>query len=277
MPMQKKLNKREIRKFRKAIWDYYRTHGRHKLPWRKTKNPYRILVSEIMLQQTQVDRVIPKYKQFIKTFPSISSLGKASLAEIIAVWQGLGYNRRAVSLYKTAGILNNQYRGRVPSSPDVLKNLPGIGEYTASAIAAFAYNKPVLLIETNIRTVYIHFFLSGKKMVHDSEIKALLEQTVDNGQIREWYYALMDYGAMLKKIHRDLNTRSVHYSRQSRFEGSTRQVRGRIISLLLENGPAGKQKIRNSVELSDHNLDEILDKLRHDGLIAKNGSLYIIA
>lgn len=275
--MKKKLNKGEIRKFRKVIWDYYRTDGRHELPWRKTKSPYRILVSEIMLQQTQVERVIPKYKQFIKTFPSISSLGETSLAEIIAVWQGLGYNRRAVSLYKISGILKNQYKGRVPSSPEVLKKLPGIGEYTASAIAAFAYNKPVLFIETNIRTVYIHFLISGRKKVHDSEIKTLLEQTVDNGQIREWYYALMDYGAMLKKRNHDLNTRSVHYSRQSRFEGSTRQVRGRIIRLLSENGPASKQKLRNSVELSDHNLDEILDMLRHDGLIIKKGSLYGIA
>ena len=275
--MKRKLNKREIRKFRKVIWDYYRTHGRHELPWRKTKSAYRILVSEIMLQQTQVERVIPKYRQFIKTFPSISSLGKASLTEIIAVWQGLGYNRRAVSLYKIADILKKQYRERVPSSPEVLKTLPGIGEYTASAITAFAYNKPVLFIETNIRTVYIHFFTSGRKKVHDSEIKALLEQTVDNGLIREWYYALMDYGAMLKKKHRYLNTRSIHYSRQSRFEGSTRQVRGRIIRLLSENGPASKQKLRNSLELSDHNLDDILDKLRHDGLIIKYGSLYGIA
>lgn len=275
--MQKKLNKREIGKFRKAIWDYYRIHGRHELPWRKTKNPYRILVSEIMLQQTQVERVIPKYKQFIKNFPSISSLEKASLTEVIAVWQGLGYNRRAVSLYKIAGILKNQYKGRVPSSPDVLKTLPGIGDYTASAIVAFAYHIPVLFIETNIRTVYIHFFLSEKKKVYDAEIKTLLEQSIDIGQAREWYYALMDYGTMLKKQYRNLNVKSIHYSRQSRFEGSKRQIRGCIIRLLLTNGPAGKQKIRNSVALSDHNLDEILDKLRQDGLIAKSGSLYSIA
>jgi A/G-specific adenine glycosylase len=275
--MEKKLSKREIRKFKKCIWDYYHTHGRHELPWRKTKNPYRILVSEIMLQQTQVERVIPKYKRFIKSFPSVISLKKASLAEIIAVWQGLGYNRRAVFLCKIAGILIRQHKGRVPSSPDVLKTLPGIGEYTASAIAAFAYDKPLLFIDTNIRSVYIHFFLSGKKKVHDAEIRVLLEQTIDNETVRDWYYALMDYGTMLKKRYRDLNRQSVQYSRQSRFEGSTRQIRGRIIRLLSEYGPARKQKIRKSVELSDLNLDDILDNLRHDGLIRKNGTLYTIA
>lgn len=271
-----KLTTHQIRKFQNAIWDYYHLYGRHNLPWRKTRNPYRILVSEVMLQQTQVERVIPKYNLFIRKFPSLLSLACARLSGVIAVWQGLGYNRRAVYLKRTATHIAGNYKGRIPRSPDILQTLPGIGNTTASAIAAFAFGQPTIFIETNIRTVYIHFFLTRKRKIHDKEIAVLLEQTLDYRNIREWYYALMDYGVHLKKQQNNLNKRSVHYTKQSRFEGSSRQVRGKIIRLLSENGKMTKRKIEQAIQLQNHDLGGILTQLQKDGLIHKKGRTFLI-
>ncbi len=274
--MKHKLTHRHIKAFRKTIWNYYHNNGRHHLPWRKTKSPYRILVSEIMLQQTQVERVIPKYKQFLKTFPSLKSLARAPLSEVVAVWQGLGYNRRAVSLKKTAGMLAEKYNARVPWSPQELQSLPGIGQSTASAIAAFAFNKPVPFVETNIRTVYIHFFFPKKKKVHDNEIISLVEQTMDSTNPREWYYALMDYGVYLKKSINNLNSRSIHYTKQSRFKGSSRQIRGKIVRLLSLNGGMSKRKLEQTIQAKNHEIDTILWQLQKDGLIRKKGRTFVI-
>lgn len=272
-----KLTDKQIKKFQKTIWEHYKHNGRHYLPWRKTRNAYRILVSEIMLQQTQVERVIPKYREFIRIFPTLTALANAPLSDVVSVWQGLGYNRRAVSLRKTASVIANDYSGRIPRSPDLLENLPGIGHATANSIAAFAFNRPVTFVETNIRTVYIHSFLSRKRKVHDDLIITLLEQTVDTGNPREWYYALMDYGVYLKKAKRNINNRSAHYTKQSPFEGSARQVRGAVIRLLTLNESMTKRGIERSLPPSPHNLEDVLNRLIKDGLIRKVGRKYSIS
>lgn len=275
--MSKRLTRQQIKKFQKTIYRYYHACGRHDLPWRKTKRPYHILVSEIMLQQTQVERVIPKYRLFLKTFPSIKSLAQAPLSDVIAVWQGLGYNRRAVALKKSARLIIDNYNGRLPRSPGALQNLPGVGHATASAVAAFAFNQPVLFIETNIRTVYIYHFYQSRKKIHDDDIYPLLEQTIDTENPRQWYYALMDYGVYLKKRKIKLNDRSVHYTKQSRFEGSIRQTRGEIIRLLAQNGGMTRKEIGRKLTATQHNITDILKHLEKDGLVRKTGRTFVIA
>lgn len=220
--------------FKKKVWEYYYGHCRS-LPWRKTRNPYRIVVSEIMLQQTHVDRVIDKYKEFINIFPDFSVLGRASLREILRVWQGLGYNRRALYLKQIARIITQEYNGRMPHDPSLLKALPGIGNATASAIAAFAFNKPVVFLETNIRALFIHSFFNDRADVSDREILPLVEKTLDASNPRQWYYALMDYGALIKKQYRNPSTKSAHYTKQSPFKGSNRELRGLILKQLVEH------------------------------------------
>lgn len=221
----------EIETFRRAIRDYYKQHAR-RLPWRETDDPYRIYISEIMLQQTRVDRVIPKYNAFLQAFPSIHSLASAKLADVLAVWSGLGYNRRALNLKKAAEQVVERFGGEIPSEPSTLRTLPGIGPYTAAAIAVFAFGKPVPLIETNVRRVFIHEFFADRDNVNDRDIMPLVEQTLDRENPREWFYALMDYGSMLKQIVGNANRRSAHYTKQAPFEGSDRQIRGEVLRLL---------------------------------------------
>jgi len=228
----RKYTTREIKKFQRIVYDYYLNFGRD-LPWRSTDNPYEILVSEIMLQQTQVSRVVQKYVEFINTFHDIESLAEATLRDILTVWQGLGYNRRALSLKRLAEIVNATYGGYVPSHVSLLMQLPGIGNATANAVCAFAFNQPVVFIETNVRTVFIYHFFSTKDTVKDSEIRPLVERTLDYDNPKHWYNALMDYGVTLKKYCSNPGRKSAHHKEQSPFEGSARQVRGAILRALL--------------------------------------------
>jgi len=165
------------------------------MPWRETSDPYRILVSEIMLQQTQVQRVETKYKEFIAAFPAFPSLARAPLREVLRVWQGMGYNRRAIALRKIAQRVVAEYDGGLPDSVATLRTFPGIGAATAGAIVAFAFNKPTVFLETNSRRVFLHVFFAGRQRVKDSDILPLVETTLDREKPRQWYYALMDYGA----------------------------------------------------------------------------------
>lgn len=224
------MNKKE-QTFVAVVWKYYQEKGRHTLPWRKTKQPYHILVSELMLQQTQVDRVIPKYQAFIRQYPTVSKLAAAPLAEVLKSWQGLGYNRRAKFLHQAAQAVVAA-GGRFPKTYKALLLLPGVGPYTAAAIMVFAYNEPVPLIETNVRQVYLHHFFKHKTAVTDTEILQRVERTLPLKQPREWFAALMDYGVYLKQTHGNNTSKSKHYTKQSRFLGSDRQVRGAIIRLL---------------------------------------------
>lgn len=232
-----------IQKLLKEISSHYATHGRD-LPWRHTRDPYKILVSEMMLQQTQVERVIGFYKKFLKEFPTARKLAEAPLSEVLVGWQGLGYNRRGKFLHQAAKIITKDGFGG---------KLPGVGPYTAAAIDAFAHNRLTVFIETNIRTVFIHFCFKDKKEIADAEILPLVEKALkaavrQGTEPRDFYAALMDYGAYLKKSGVKLNARSKHYVKQSVFEGSKRQKRAAQLRQLLASGASDKEleKLLNS-------------------------------
>ena len=259
--------------FLEQLWAYYDQDGRHDLPWRSPQpdgsfTPYHILVSELMLQQTQVNRVIQKYRPFLERFPTVTALARAELGEVLRLWQGLGYNRRAKYLWQAARAIDSL--GRFPDSSAGLTALPGVGVNTAGAIQAYAFNQPALFVETNIRTVYIHHFLPKVEAISDSVIRSLLEQTIDTERPREFYWALMDYGSGLKRNIRT-NTQSKHYARQTKFEGSRRQVRGQILRALT-SGSLSRAELANRI--ADKRLDDVLMALQGEGLVVKKGAKY---
>lgn len=264
------VSKKTIRHFHRSIWQYYRRHRRN-LPWRRTFNPYRILVSEVMLQQTQVSRVLQKYPIFIKQFPNFKALNQAPVRNVLMVWQGLGYNRRALMLKKLSGIVMEKYRGELPQHQEILEILPGIGKTTAGAIAAFAFLKPSHFIETNIRRVYIHFFFPRRNKVSDAEILELVRRTVSKKDPREWYYALMDYGAMLGKTIANPNRRSMHYIKQSPFQGSHRELRGKLLRFLLKKRMVSASDIKDILGVSRADADVLLHEFIAEGIIGKSG------
>ncbi len=274
--------------FKKTVIDFYHFHKRH-FPWRDIENPYFILVSEIMLQQTQAPRVIEKFNEFITEFPTINTLAKASNEEVLRVWQGLGYNRRGIFLKKSAEKIVSEYEGIVPTNVEDLQKLPGIGYNTACAIVAFAFNKPVVFIETNIRTVFIHRFFTDKESVNDKDILPIIEKVLqapylptdyaenDNIDPRDWYYALMDYGVYLKKSFKNPSRKSSSYSKQSKFDGSRRQVRGEIIRLLLERKILSKKDLFSLINREELEIAEILAGLEKEGMITFKNQVYTIA
>lgn len=270
------LSRRTINLFRRIIYDHYHKAQRT-FPWRRTKNPYRILVSEVMLQQTQVERVLDKYSLFIRTFPNFKSLAHARLSEVLEAWQGLGYNRRAIALKKIAEIVMKDYKGRLPVKEEELLSLPGIGTYTASAICTFALNKPTLFIETNIRRVFIHFFFHDRTSIKDEEIIPLLESTLDRKNPREFYYALMDYGVRLKKEVQNPNMRSAHYQKQSRFQGSNRQIRGMILREVMKKGHIRETTLISKLKRDDLRVKENLEQLAQEGFLKRRGDTITIA
>ncbi|MDB5237543.1 MAG: A/G-specific adenine glycosylase [Parcubacteria group bacterium] len=266
----------DVRRFRKTVWDFYKKHGRHDLPWRTTIDPYRILVSEVMLQQTQVERVRGYYAAWLKRFSSIKALAKAPLADVLITWQGLGYNRRAKMLHDAAKMVIREYEGRMPTDPELLVKLPGIGPYTARAVAAFAANADVVFIETNLRTVVLHEFFSDKKSVSDAEILAILAEAFPKGKSREWYAALMDYGSYLKRSGVKVNAKSATYAKQSSFAGSGRQARGAILKELTNGAAPGK---RLEGLLGDDRIEQMNEQLRKllaEGMIEKQGARYAL-
>lgn len=267
---------KEQQRFVATVWQYWRQAGRHQLPWRATRDPYRILVSEVMLQQTQVDRVIPKYQAFLRAFPTVKKLAEAPLGDVLRLWQGLGYNRRAKLLQQCARAIRADHRGRFPQSYEALVQLPGVGPYTAGAIIAFAFNEPVTMIETNIRTVYLHHFFNDQTDVSDTALLPRIRETVDAERPREWYWALMDYGAHLKKSTGNPNRRSRSYTKQSKFAGSDRQIRGAIIRVLGE-GSCTKRAIYKKVsDFATERIDEQLAKLQEEGLVEKGGQRFAL-
>lgn len=226
------LSKQQIHDFKEVVWDYYHASARV-MPWRQTHDPYAILVSELMLQQTQVSRVIPKFEAFLQAFPDVKTLAEAPLAKVLQLWSGLGYNRRAKYLWQAAKFTVEKCGGEVPDDYATLLQLPGVGLNTAGAIMAYAYNQPSIFIETNIRSVYFHhFFANQSQAVDDKLLRQLVDQTLDRENPREWYWALMDYGTHLKAQTGGYLSTSRHYVRQSTFQGSHRQMRGAIIKAL---------------------------------------------
>lgn len=262
--------------FQTIIWSYYHEHGRA-FAWRETNDPYHIVVSEIMLQQTQTHRVAKKYFEFISKFPDFKTLAHASLRDLLLAWQGLGYNRRALALQKTAQKVMEEYEGILPANPELLVEFPGIGKATASSICAFAFNMPTIFVETNIRSVYIHFFFQEHSTVNDKTIIPLVEQTVDQKNPREWYYALMDYGVMLKKKFPNPSRKSAHHATQSTFEGSDRQVRGLILKTLALSQPLSSTLLAQLINRDLDRVERIVEDLCNEGFIKKNNTLVSIA
>lgn len=260
-------------KLLRDLKSFYRTSERAHLPWRATRDPYRILVSEVMLQQTQVERVIPFYEKFIKRFPDAKTLAKAPLSEVLKYWSGLGYNRRAKFLHEAGKVIAKEgWTG---------KKLPGVGPYTAAAIEAFAHNKPTVFIETNIRTVFIHYCFANRRhldsLVSDKEILPLVEKALKVSRMkpRDFYAALMDYGSHLKQKGIKLNIRSKHYNKQSKFEGSYRQLRGAILRALLQN-PVTVEELIDITGRKRSDITRVLANLSGEGIITiKKGRISI--
>lgn len=264
-----------VRAFRDLVYGYYTLHGR-KLPWRETRDPYHILVSEIMLQQTQVGRVLDKFPPFIRVFPDFTTLSKAPLHNIMQLWQGLGYNRRAHALKQIAERVISIHSGCLPTTVRELAALPGIGIATASSIATFAFNKPVIFLETNIRTVFIHTFFPDKSAVDDIEILPLAKKTLDRKNPRRWYNALMDYGAILKREKGNAGRKSTRYRKQSPFEGSNRRLRGAILKALIETPRISEAVLIQKVAQPGKRVRECCEQLQREGLVKKQGSLFVI-
>jgi A/G-specific adenine glycosylase len=264
-----------IQRFRDLVLSYYAGFGRD-LPWRHTTDPYAILVSEIMLQQTQVERVQDRYPEFIGTFPTFESLANAPLQEILSVWQGLGYNRRALALQKTARIVVDEYDGELPRRVADLIRLPGIGKATASAIVTYAFNEPVVYIETNIRRVFIHFFFRDQADIPDTRIEPYVERTLLTENPRLWYNALMDFGSDLKRRIENPNRKSAHYTVQSRFEGSDRQIRGAILRSLLETNGMEEETLLSCMHADEERIGRILAGLEKEGFVRQQDGRFFL-
>jgi A/G-specific adenine glycosylase len=236
-----------IKNFQNKIWNFYHKNKRP-FSWREEITPYKIVVSEIMLQQTQTSRVIDKFANWTSQFPSWKELAQASELQVLQAWQGLGYNRRGLAIHKIAQIITQKYDSELPKDPKVLESFPQIGPNTAASICAFAFNLPVTFIETNIRTVFTHEFFPGQAEVCDKELLQLIKKTVDQTNSREWYYALMDYGNHLKKSLKNINSASKHYAKQSKFKGSKREIRGFIIKQLTQQNHISLLAITDSIK-----------------------------
>jgi A/G-specific adenine glycosylase len=269
------ISAKEIASFRRTVYRYYRTHVRS-MPWRDNTSPYYIFVSEVMLQQTQLERVIKKFPLFIERYRSFSELAGGSLAEIFSVWQGLGYNRRAKWLRDAARMIMETFHGVLPEDPEQIAKLPGIGKNTAAAIAAYSFNHPVAYIETNIRSVFIHHFFHDSSEITDEQILPIVQRACDKKNPREWYWALMDYGTHLKETHKNPSRKSAHYRPQTPFKNSDRRIRGIIIKTIGDNGTIAKNALYTATEEIPERIDRIVDSLVKEGLVREEAGTYRI-
>ena len=259
--------------FIKEIWGYYKKHKRQ-MAWRDDPTPYKVVVSEIMLQQTQAERVARKFESFLARFPNCESLSSAKISDVLKEWQGLGYNRRALNLHRTMQFTN----GKLPQTYEELVELPGIGPNTAGSILAFAFNIPRAFIETNIRTVFIHFFFqNAREKINDKKLMPLIEKTLDKKNPREWYYALMDYGAYLKKIRPNPSRKSKHHIKQSKFKGSNRELRSHILKEVLKKPQTIESLIKLFSSKQMFAIDKNVKDLEKEGFISKKKAIYTIA
>lgn len=247
------------------------------MPWRKTRDPYKILVSELMLQQTQVDRVIPFYTAFIKQFPTVQALSRAPLSKVLRAWQGLGYNRRAKFLHEAAKQL--AALKTFPRKAEQIEELRGVGHYTARAVAAFAFNAPEVFVETNIRTVFFwHSDFLRQSDIADKDLLPLVAHALKTSRMtpRDFYAALMDYGAHLKRQGVRLNSKSKHYTKQSKFKGSPRELRGAILRELLQHR-ASLSTLVHRIPATKEDMARELARLAAEGLIKLHGKLFLVA
>lgn len=273
------LSSSQILQFNTFLFDWYAEHGRHDLPWRTNQTPYYVMISEMMLQQTQVARVIEKFEEWMGVFSTIDAVANVSQMQILQVWQGLGYNRRGLYVHKACKAIVSDFNGVVPNTRAALQTLPGIGPYTAGAICAFAFNKPEVFVETNIRRIVIHHFLQKEERVDDTLVLQIVEQLLPAEEARDWYAAMMDYGSTLPKIiKRNPNVKSKMYTKQSAFEGSLRQVRGEVLRRLLQDFVWGidelfalAKNMKGQSDLTKKVFKEILAKMEKEGLIKVKG------
>jgi A/G-specific adenine glycosylase len=269
------LEAKTVSAFQKHIYSSYHANPRP-MPWRTSKDPYCIIVSEIMLQQTQVERVKTKYAEFLSAFPTLAALASAPLEDVLRVWQGLGYNRRAVALKGCAEAIVSRYDGQFPRHIEELESLPGIGPYTARAVAAFAFGIAEPLIETNIRTVFIHFFFHGRDKISDREIMPLVTATLDRHNPRDWYYALMDFGVLLKQLHPNPGRRSSHHQKQSRFEGSNRQLRSRLLRKVIAKQGLSAAELAQELDVDLGDVGRNLAAMEREGFLCQTDSRYSV-
>ena len=269
------------------------------LPWRRTYDPYAIWISEVMLQQTQVSRVDGRWQRWLERFPTVDALAAAAPSDVLEEWQGLGYNRRALSVHRAAQAIS-EAGGVFPQDPKELVKLPGIGPATAAGIRAFAFNLHGVYLETNVRTVFLHELYPQAEGVPDSELVPLVELTcpasvadaagADETELtpRSWYYALLDYGAYLKKTIPNPSRRSKSHVKQSRFEGSHRQKRAELLRVLLAHKDEGgaafetlhQELCQIEVNAGRETLDEqvtlgLLEELAKEGFCQKNDEYWL--
>lgn len=259
--------------FQELLWQKGRELYRD-MPWRRDTRPYYVLISELMLQQTQVDRVVPKFKAFVARFPDVSALAAASLSDVLSLWNGLGYNRRAKFVHEAAKMIMAEYDGRFPDTLEDLIKLPGVGPNTAGAILAYAFNRPSVFVETNVRTVYFNHFFEDSATVSDTELREVVARTLDQEHPREFYQALMDYGTWLKRQGGGRLTQSRHYKKQAPLKGSVREVRGQIVKRLTRGDQVLDELAMEYV--ADNRFEPALAGLMADGLVTQtDGVLHL--
>lgn len=261
------ISKAAVQAFRDRVLGFYDQHGRE-LPWRTTEDRYRVLVSEVMLQQTQVSRVVPKYEDWIDRWPTPADLAAADFEDVLGLWKGLGYNNRPKRLQRSAQIVVEEHDGKVPGTLEELKELPGVGPYTARAVLIFADNADIVTVDTNIRRVLIDAFDLDED-VSDDRLYEIAERVHPDGDSRRWHNALMDYGAMEKT---SAATGISSRGSQSSFEGSDRYYRGQVLDLLLD-GPMTQEALEADLDRED-GLDEILEALAADDMVEADGDRY---
>jgi A/G-specific adenine glycosylase len=257
-----KISAQRIAAFRRKIWRFYAQHRRH-LPFRESDDPYRIVVAEFMLQQTQVARVIPKYEAWLEKWPTWGELAAAGRRELLAMWSGLGYNRRAIYLAQLAEIIVERFDNRLPDDPEILQTLPGIGPYTAHAVLIFTFNKPLVTIDTNIRRVLIHEF-DLPSDTPKSKLEDLARRLLPRGRSRDWHNALMDYSRVA--LPGRLPNASPRH-KQKPFRGSRRQIRGEIVRRLTASPRVALDHIARDMKRPVGDVTEAAEALRKEGLV----------
>ncbi len=257
-----------IQEFQKKVFSFYQKNKRD-LPWRKTTDPYKILLSELMLQQTQVNRVILYYEKWITRWPDIHALASASLAEVLQAWMGLGYNTRAINLHKAARKIVTEFDNDVLEAMKQYKEIPGVGRYTLQAVQIFSTNADLVTVDTNIRRIFIKEFNLPEK-VSDKELWKLAEKCLPIGKSRDWHNALMDYGALHLTSQK---TGIKPKTQQSRFEGSDRQIRARILRCLL-NDTMSLSELKKTFRIEQKRLRRILDKMVTEKIIVNKNNSY---
>jgi len=243
--------------------------------WRRSSNPYAVLISEVMLQQTQVTRVVPYYERWMDEFPTLDALAGAPLEVVLRAWQGLGYNRRAIALKRLAETLAAQASSEsaeLPRDESALLALPGIGPATAAGIRAFAFCEPSIYFETNVRTVFLHELFADEDGVHDRDILPLVAQAAGEAarvgiDPRAWNYALLDYGAFLKRVVPNPARRSAHHTKQSTFEGSRRQKRAQVLRAVMDAPGVDADALSTQLGIELQETLSILEDLRAEGFI----------